>query len=113
MRGGPEYHDGTDVFPPPSPEVACATLAGLTPRASQAPEVFTVPVEMVLYMTNSTGLMFLRRAREQGATFLRTARVWRVSERLVAEVAYAAPIGAENATGCVVNLSVALWENLA
>lgn len=72
-----------------------------------------MPVEMVLYSANATGQMFLRRWSEKGATFLRTARVWRVNERLVAEVSFAVPVCPEAQTGCVVQLGVALWENLA
>lgn len=100
MRGGPEMAGAA----PPVLNV---------PTPSGPAEVFAVPVEMVLYSANATGQMFLRRWSEKGATFLRTARVWRVNARLVAEVSFAAPVCPEGQTGCVVQLGVALWENLA
>lgn len=100
MRGGPDMAGAPpsrlDVAPPTGPA-----------------EVFAVPVEMVLYSANASGQMFLRRWSEKGATFLRTARVWRVNDRLVAEVSFAAPVCPEAQTACVVQLGVALWENLA
>lgn len=97
-----------------APDMAGAAPARLdVPAPAGPPEVFAVPVELVLYAANASGQMFLRRWSEKGATFLRTARVWRVNQRLVAEVSFAAPVCPEAQTGCVVQLGVALWENLA
>lgn len=117
MRGGPDYSlkpDGMRVIPLPNGMVSVVRLdePPVSPP-SGPPEVFTVPVEMALYQANATGQMFLRRWREMGATFARSARVWRVGDRLVAEVSFVAPVGPENQTGCVVQMGVALWENLA
>lgn len=101
MRGGPEPVAAMDREPTP----AAAAPSG-------APETWRVPVEMVLYQTNATGQMFLRRWREKGAVFLRDARVWIVGGRLVAEVSLAAPVGPEKQTALVVQLTPILWENV-
>ena len=136
MRGGPDYITPVVAAAPVEQTIADVMRGrrgGLQPATvppllgvdagtkveptvaapSGPPTVFEVPVELVLYATNATGQMFLRRWAQKGATFLKTARVWRVNERLVAEVAFAAPVCPENQTGCVVHLSVSLWENLA
>lgn len=87
--------------PPPGP------TAPLNPGDS-----FAVPVEMVLHQTNATGLMFLRRAKEKGATFARRAVVWRVGDRLLGRVDFLVPVGPEKWCEQVVQLTTHLWESL-
>ena len=81
-------------------------------QPSAPAETFAVPVEMVLYQANATSLMFLRRARQMGATFRPRASAWRVGERLVARVDFLIPVGPENWCEQVVQLSTHLWESL-
>ncbi|HCQ52715.1 hypothetical protein [Brevundimonas diminuta] len=95
MRGGP------DLLP----------QAG--EMATAGPLVHRVPVEMVLYQANGSGQMFLRRWRELGAQFRPVGLVWRVGERLVGQVDFAAPVGPERQNGLVVQLSTVLWESVA
>lgn len=107
MRGGPQLdmQDRPVAFgrrqaPPPEPV------------ATGFPEIHSVPVEMVLYQANGCSQVTLRRWRAAGASFRRTARVWRVGNRLVAEVAFVEPMGPEKQVAVVIQLTTHLWENL-
>ncbi len=101
MRGGPDL----DIVKAP----VAATPAG---PATGFPEKHSVPVEMCLYQANATSLMFLRRWRGMGARFCPMAKVWRVGERLVAQIDFAHPVGPESQTGLVIQLTTLLWESL-
>lgn len=97
MRGGPcLLPDLTEAAPAGGP-----------------PIIHRVPVEMALYQANGSGQMFLRRWREMGAVFASMALVWRVGERLVAQIDFQAPVGPERQNGIVVQLSTVLWEGMA
>jgi hypothetical protein len=102
MRGGPDL----DIQDPP------VVVAPAPEPATGFPEKYSVPVEMALYQANATGLMFLRRWRGLGARFSPVAKVWRVGERLVAQIDFAHPVGPENQTGLVIQLTTHLWESL-
>lgn len=70
-----------------------------------------VPVELVLHAANATSLMFLHRAREQGATFAPQALVWAIGARLVARIDFLVPVGPEKWCEQLVQLTPVLREN--
>lgn len=82
------------------------------PAPAEPEERFVIPVEMALYQANATGQMFLRRAREMGATYRKRAVVWRVGERLLARIDFLTPVGPEKWCEQVVQLSPLLWESV-
>ena len=112
MRGGPEF-DADGMRATFGRRRPAQPLDDLPARDTAPAETFAVPVELVLYAVNATGQMFLRRWREKGASFATTAKVWRMGDRLIADVAFRWPVGPEKQTGLIVQLGVHLWESLA
>ena len=98
----------TEAAPPP---FGRRVRDPIVPSASD--ETFWVPVEMVLYQASTTSLMILRRAKEQGATFAKRAMVWRVGDKMLARVDFLVPVGSEDQSEQLVQLSTPLWENLS